>query len=76
MTRKAIIDPGMLAEGECVVFFVVFCAVGTETEHRLKMVDGQGKDCLDVGGWALAANGGSYVLLLARSLAPPADGRA
>lgn len=43
MTRKVIIDPGMLAEGECVVFFVVFCAVGTETEHRLKMVDRQGR---------------------------------
>lgn len=71
MTRKVIIDPGMLAEGECVVFFVVFCAVGTETEHRLKMVDRR-EGLPGCGGWALAANGGSYVLF---SPAPLTDGR-
>lgn len=42
---------------------VVFCAVGRETEHRLKMVDTDREDWL-VGGWALAANGGECAFSL------------
>lgn len=43
--------------------FVVFCAVGSETEHRLKMVDTDREHWL-VGGWALAANGGECAFSL------------
>lgn len=42
---------------------IVFCAVGRETEHRLKMVDTDREDWLD-GGWALAANGGECAFSL------------